>query len=138
MAEKKFFQRIKGKDVEYMIYPEERRVVCRLLDCSRTAFKRILKYTNADYVIGPYRVDDTFVGIAKCAPEDEFDAEFGMKLALARAKRKRGKAVNHKVQQYIDDVQYSLDKLRAYAIHPELEIRFKEPEAEDNSERERI
>ena len=138
MAEKKFFQRIKGKDIEYMIYPEERRVVCRLLDCSRTAFKRILKYTNADYVIGPYRVDDTFVGIAKCAPEDEFDVEIGMELSLAKAKRKRCKAVNNMLIKYIEDVQCGLDRLAAYGIHSMPELPSNGTETDDNSERKRI
>lgn len=53
--------------VQYFINPKRKQIVCVLND----------KHTGR-----------SFKGVAKCAPEDEFNAEFGKRLAFLRAQSK--------------------------------------------------
>lgn len=48
------------------------------------------------------KVNSCYVGIAKCSDNDQFDVEFGMKLALARAKEKKLKDVHRQYFKFVD------------------------------------
>ena len=52
----------------------------------RTYNQRVVKCILIECVDG---IDDEFVGVAKCDPQDEFDFKVGRKLALERALDKR-------------------------------------------------
>ena len=109
------------QEVEFLEFPEKGVVVCKLSGCSEIPVMRIEKYTRT--VIDPYEfpryiIDDTFVGVAKCAPEDTFDLEYGRKLALVKAKNKRGAAINRALTRFKKDVLQDLDRLTEDGFHP--------------------
>ena len=119
---------IKKRDVEYLIFEDKGVVVCKLWNCWDIARQRIKKYmpctsVNLSLAFFDYTIDDVFVGVAKCAPDDEFDLEYGKKLALTRAKIKRGRAVNNAIAEYINDTQNGLARLNFMGIHkiPDIE-----------------
>ena len=122
MTEQNFNEMINNKDMEFKVYPDKGVVVCRLLNCEDVPIRRIVKYTNSRFIPSKYLIDDVFVGIAKCAPEDTFNEELGKEIALAKAKHKRGRAINRAIQKYIEDTQRDIYNLKVYGIHdvPEL------------------
>lgn len=114
------------RDVEFLVFEDKGVVVCKLHNCKYVALKRIDKYTGGKLVIkiggmnycsSTYLIDDIFVGVAHCAPEDKFDLEYGKKLALTRAKAKRGRAVNRAIESFINNMHLRLLKLAAEGIH---------------------
>ena len=120
MAKKIFSKENSGRsDMDFKVYPEQGVVVCRLLYCRDIAIRRILKYTGEEFVssAGELLIDNVFYGVARCNPEDKFDEQYGMELALAKAKRKRGIAINRAIQKYIERTQRGLDDLAKYGIH---------------------
>lgn len=48
------------------------------------------------------KINEQYVGIARCSKNDTFDEEFGKKLALARAKVKKTYALQKQFFKYID------------------------------------
>ena len=112
---------INGQEVEFLEFPEKGVVVCKLSGCGDIPVVRIEKYTRNKvdpYVYQRYTIDDTFVGVAKCSPEDTFDLEYGRKLALIKAKSKRGAAINKALQRYKSDTLQDLMRLAEEGIHP--------------------
>ena len=49
-----------------------------------------------------YLINDSYKGIAKCHPNDEFDIEKGKEIAKARAVHKHNRALFNKVRAYIE------------------------------------
>lgn len=106
------------KDIEYFVNLEAGVVVCRINNCRDIANLRIHKYSNSEpWEPWNYTLPDSFIGVAKCAPEDEFDEEYGKKLALLRAKQSRGAAINAMIYKYIKSLRDDIDNLSKYAIH---------------------
>lgn len=68
------------------------------------------KYDDEDYDIRIYK------GIAKCAPDDEWNAAFGMQLAEYRASRARQTDVNKELRKYIKNITKCVDDLRTYGL----------------------
>lgn len=66
------------------------------------------KYFNSN--IKPCR----YVGIAKCAPEDEWDITYGKKLAEYRASEKRMRDVNKKLSAAIEDIENKINNLEEH------------------------
>lgn len=58
-----------------------------------------------DISIFKYRIKSEYVGKAKCHPDDEFDVEFGKRLALLRAKQKYLKAMESKMYEINEWIQ---------------------------------
>ena len=108
-------------DVEFFVNKKKGTVTCKLHNCEDIALCRIYKYTNStiDWITRPsrYLVDNIYVGVAKCAPDDSFDEEYGKKLALIKAKAKRGKAINNAINKFIKDATKSLERLSENGIH---------------------
>lgn len=50
-----------------------------------------------DYCVPKVCINSEYVGIAKCHPDDEFNEEFGKRLALIRAKKKYFNAIEKKM-----------------------------------------
>lgn len=115
-------------EVRYYINKDKRTVVCKIIGCCDIALRRLDKFApHFDYYyryIGEYDIPDEFYGTAKCAPEDEWDEEYGKKLALTRAKQKRGKAVNAMLNRCLRIMAEEMDNIRNMAIHkiPDEEI----------------
>lgn len=112
-------------DVEFIVNEEKGIVVCKIWDCGDIAFRRIQKYTGR--TLSPfcldYDINDVYVGVAKCSPEDTFNLGKGKKIALVKAKRKRGIAVNKAIAKYIADEKKKLQRLIDCGLHelPQLE-----------------
>ena len=104
--------------IEYRTFPEKGVVVCKIWGCADIAVERILKYTgNGQACFEDYWISPVFVGVARCAPEDTFDEEYGKQLALIKAKAKRGKAINNAIQLFINRQNRALETLRQYGLH---------------------
>ena len=56
----------------------------------------------------------TYNGIAKCAPEDEWDETYGKRLAEYRASKAREKYVNRCIKEYSDKVMKNIVNLNKY------------------------
>ena len=113
-------KRVEQNDVEYLIIESKGVVVCKLWDCSKIAEDRIEKYMKTKrwcYPRSRYSIEHCYIGIAKCAPEDTFDEDYGKKLALLKAKEKRGKAINNALKLYIRDTRRTLRDLERYGMH---------------------
>ena len=79
---------------------------------------------------------ETVRGVAKCAPEDEFDLAKGKKLAAARCAKKVAKKRVHALTDELNWAEYILDmaqkrvdflkgkKVEALAIHKQVEIDY--------------
>lgn len=108
-----------NNDLEYIIHPNKGVVICKIHNCEYIPLKRVLRYTNPSYsvcVSGELIIPDVFVGIARCNPDDKWDEEYGKKLALTRAKSKRGKAINFAIKTYIKRKEKELEVLKQYGI----------------------
>ena len=91
-----------GGNVTYYINEEAGVVVAKInaekYEPFNVAESVISKLRKADEHNAPYDVfycgghgfmlDKSYVGVAKCSPEDKFDLEIGKKIALARAQEK--------------------------------------------------
>jgi len=101
-------------DIVFHVNTEKRTVVCRLLHCKQIPFERINKKTGIQkfFVLSELVPDiqDTFIGVAHCAPEDQFDEEYGKKLALLRARKQRAHAVNIALREFVK----TLDEMSDY------------------------
>ena len=111
-------------EVRFIIDKEHGVVVCKLTGCKDIAVSRLDKYMpNYDYYLmgSPYwlntDIKDTYTGIARCNPEDEWDEEYGKKLALLRAKQKRGKAINNVLIKVVHQMAREMEDLWIHGIH---------------------
>ena len=107
------------EDLVWTIDEENKIVVCSLHHCEDIATSRIFKrFHNLDiYFDKRYRMKSSYVGVAKCNPQDDFNVEFGKDLSLYRAKVKRNKAANRAIQKYIRNTARTLKQLADYDIH---------------------
>ena len=112
------------KDLIYIVDKKNRVVVCNLLNCTYIAADRIEKYCTlmVPYDSFKYYIDEVYTGIARCSPEDEWDEEFGKKLALKRAKKKRCSAVNNMIIKFCNDMQRGIQKLIMYGYHKPINM----------------
>ena len=105
---------------------KKNKVIVAVLKCDPNEFFDITKNTiskfnrshkscgidcNIDWNIPD--LNREYVGIARCSENDEFDEEFGKKLALARAKIKKADAIQKnyfKIVDWLDDFNYCMGK----------------------------
>jgi len=109
---------MRDSEIIYKINKEKRVVVCIITYCRYVASNRLYKYAShyeQDY--NKEDIKDTYIGIAKCSPEDEWDEEKGKRLALIRAKRKRSKDINRVLTRAIQIMKREIEDLEKYAIH---------------------
>lgn len=113
----------RGDGYEILYFPQKGVTVCKLFDCESDAANRILKYMDKvrtftpSFIILKYMIKDVYIGVAKCSPEDTYDKAFGRKLALTKAKAKRGRAINASIKRFIKDFNNQLKALTTYGIH---------------------
>lgn len=87
---------LNGHDVEYIVDEANRVVVARISNCADDAqnflFNRCRLSIYSDRVSPrlreSLRMEVGYRAVAKCAPEDAFDAEIGRRLAFARLEKK--------------------------------------------------
>ena len=110
-----------SNDIEYFIFEEDGVVVCKIWGNSQIALNKIRKHVPWSFVrhIEYYFIKEVYIGEARCHPEDEFDIEYGKKLARDRAKRKREKDVNRMIKKYLKDVRRQLDEIERCEVRKE-------------------
>lgn len=105
---------------EYEINEDKRTVVCIITTINDIPY-RLAKYGLADDIYDEEDLDiRIYKGIAKCAPEDEWDALYGKRLAEYRASRARQVDVNNELKAYINGISKCIDNLYDYGLmkHP--------------------
>lgn len=78
--------------------------ICRKYNC----------FNLLDYI--SYYEERVYKGIARCAPEDEWDETYGKRLAEYRAMTKRANYVNRKVKKIWKDTTRKLNNLYKYGF----------------------
>ena len=103
----------KCNDVEYLVFEKSGIIVCKIWNCMNIAVNKIRKHKSLQITerFSRYLINNVYVGMAKCSPEDEFDLEYGKRLALNRAKDKRNRAVSRAIGRYVNDMKRVLDSL---------------------------
>ena len=103
---------IRPQDCKFYVNKEKRKVVCILENTRYMLTEFIEDNDNSDYFI----LDDClvlpnrFIGIATCSADDEWDEEFGKKLAFRRMKDSFYTAFFKRTDKYVDILN---DKLNA-------------------------
>lgn len=100
---------------EFKINKDKRNIVCIIttvndMACRLEKYGFITKDDNDNDDIRKY------VGIAKCAPEDEWNEKYGRRLAEYRACQKRKADVNNEIKIFINNVCKCLDNLYNYGL----------------------
>ena len=76
-----------------------------------------------------YKIRNEYYGKAKCHPDDEFDIDFGKRLALIRAKQKYLDAVERVLDEsnmWVEEVSARIDKLWMSQCRKVVENRYAE------------
>lgn len=110
-----------NSNVEFQMNEQKGIVVCKIWDCEDLAIKRIEKHRPlkvAEFT-DRYRIDNVYIGIAKCNDLKKFNVENGKQLAMKRAISKRSAAINEKIKRYIKDVSQALEELEGHEIRSE-------------------
>lgn len=97
---------------EYIVNKEKRTVVCKITTVNDIE-DRLLKFGLGDW--GEV-VSRTYVGIAKCSPQDEWDEITGKRLAEYRAARKRQVDVNNALRSEIKRILNAADALSTHGM----------------------
>ena len=103
---------IRPQDCKFYVNKEKRKIVCILENTRYMLTEFIENNDNSDYFI----LDDClllpnrFIGIATCSVDDEWDEEFGKKLAFRRMKDSFYTAFFKRTDKYVDILN---DKLNA-------------------------
>ena len=111
-------------DITYRVDKENKIVICWLSNCELIPEDRIHKYASIRIYDKDFLINGTFKGVARCSDEDEFDVEYGKKLALSRAKAKRCKAINEELNRFIKKAEADIARLKKYGIHKVPEIDY--------------
>ena len=119
----------KSGNVVYHIDTESKTVVAKLRchedDPMTLIGSQLMKQTSGNgfgplelsaypFFFEEFKIQNDYIGKAKCHPDDEFDIEFGKRLALLRAKQKYLNAVERvleKSARWIEDVNCRIEKL---------------------------
>ena len=102
-------------NTKYYVNEEKKVVVCVLI-VTDEILNKLHKYGLAEEYF-PYESDvRKYTGVARCAPEDEFDVEYGKRLAEYRASYKRWKDVNRELLDYATEVNAKIKNLEDYGL----------------------
>lgn len=114
-------------DIEFKIDKENKVIVCKLKDCENIAWRRIDKYLDI-HDFENHAIKNTYIGVAKCRADDEWNEEYGKKLALLRARTKRAKDINRELKNYIQKIQRGIDNISTYGLSniPDIEAEMKD------------
>lgn len=78
----------------YVVNEEKRTVACIIYDCEFDLLNFVHKHSmdSSINLCSGFILDAHYSGVAKCAPEDTFDAKIGKDLAYKRARKKYERA----------------------------------------------
>lgn len=95
---------------------EEKEVVACVLTVTDEVLNKLHKYGLATEYF-PYEPDvRKYTGVARCSLEDEFDVEYGKRLAEYRASYKRWKDVNCELLDYASKETAKVENLIHYGL----------------------
>ena len=109
-----------GVITEFRVNKEKRTIVC-IITTFDDVPRRLGKYGLADDRYDENKSDmRVYKGVAKCAPEDEWDEAYGRRLAEYRAARARQVDVNNELKDFIHGISRCIDNLYDYGLmkHP--------------------
>ena len=119
----------KSGNVVYYIDTESKTVIAKLRchedDPMTLIGSQLMKQTSGDgfgplelaaypFFFEEFKIQNDYIGKAKCHPDDEFDIDFGKRLALLRAKQKYLDAVERvldKSNKWVEQVANRIDRL---------------------------
>lgn len=124
MTDLEFFSKfMKNYEIKFKVNKEKGIVTC-IITTTEDFMSKIIKYGFAEpFNRMPLELKDidedkldvrTYVGIAKCNPEDEWDEEYGKHLAEYRAILNRRADVNHEIETFINKMNACIDRLYLY------------------------
>ena len=96
--------------IRYIVNEEKRTVVAVIDDCAGDAWNVIKKMTKngvfayTPFITSKYDIENTFVGVAKCNPEDAWDVSVGKELARKRVICKHDKAVREALMEFHKEI----------------------------------
>ena len=104
---------------EFFVNEEKRTVAC-VLTVANDVPRRLRKYglADEDYDEIDYDIRE-YKGIAKCAPGDTWDANYGMRLAEYRASKARQADVNNELKNYVLSMGRCAENLVHYGMMKE-------------------
>ena len=119
-------------DVQYFVNEEKKVVVAKIVGCSDGLACDMCR--KGFPPIPNFEINDTFIGKAKCSPDDTFDEETGKKIAFKRAYKKyvmaKKKTVaaflaenNKLVDEFNDTVKNLMDSYDRADAHRTEEIK---------------
>ena len=101
---------------EYKVNEVKRTVVC-IITTINDVPHRLAKYGLADEEYDDIDYDvRIYKGIAKCAPEDEWDEIYGKRLAEYRAAKARQVDVNEELKNYVKGISRCINNLQEYGF----------------------
>lgn len=102
---------------EFKVNEEKRTVVCIITTVNDMA-RRLAKYGLADESCDTDDCADVrkYVGIAVCAPEDEWDEAYGKRLAEYRASTARRADINNELNNFVHGIRICIDNLCEYGF----------------------
>lgn len=101
---------------EYKVNEAKRTVIC-IITTINDVPHRLAKYGLADEEYDEIDYDiRIYKGIAKCAPEDEWDEIYGKRLAEYRAAKARQADVNTELKKYIAGISRCINNLQEYGF----------------------
>lgn len=101
--------------IEYKVNKEKRTVVS-IITTINDFSNRLAKYNLADENYDDNIDIRIYKGIAKCAPEDEWDESYGKHLAEYRAAKARQIDINTELKKYINGIINCVDNLYEYGL----------------------
>ena len=104
-------------EATYMVNRQNNACTAIIKECALDALKEFYKQTQYNVAIGKhylFLMDDSFVGVAKCSPDDEFDEKVGKNLAFRRAYEKYLKQKRRVMLDIADYVEKRADITRNY------------------------
>lgn len=96
---------------KYIVNKEKRTVVCILSNCSEDVLKAIDKSFRKIFISDLY-INDKYVGVAKCSPEDEWDEKIGKRLAFSRAYAEYRGAIKVKARKFIANMENEMQHFK--------------------------
>jgi hypothetical protein len=99
---------------KYIINKEKRTVVCIITTVNEIR-RKLEKYGLGDEDLDSIKADvRVYKGIAKCAPEDEWNEIYGKQLAEYRAAKARQNDVNKELKTYVKEMNRRIQSLWMY------------------------
>lgn len=108
--------KIDPKNCKYIVNKEKRKVIC-IINHTEELFFDFLDYPFRDSLWPQKKNFNTklmmpksFVGVATCSPEDEWDEELGKLIAFYKAKQKFGISFFKRANLFINELDNELNK----------------------------